>query len=120
MIGVIDNLEFGKERREQSIIQFMRKYEDYEHKPILIAESIGELPTEIISGIAKTLHAYLSRIIEEHRHTVDVLIIICRLEHQILSMHSDTPTEESKLAWFERAFHYAYLPMMQICLFMER
>ncbi|WP_050905554.1 AAA family ATPase [Vibrio campbellii] len=109
MIGVIDNLEFGKERREQSIIQFMRKYEDYEHKPILIAESIGELPTEIISGIAKTLHAYLSRIIEEHRHTVDILIIICRLEHQILSMHSDTPTEESKLAWFERAFHYAYL-----------
>jgi|GEM_PF-2818317 len=107
MIGVLDNLEFGKKKREESVSQEVRKNVDHEQKPILLIEE--ELQTNRILDISKKLHTYLSRIIEEHRHTVDVLIIICRLEHQILGLKKVMPIEEPKLAWFEKAFHYAHL-----------
>lgn len=107
MIGIINNLEFGKKQREQSVSQETYKHETSEQKPILIIEE--ELQTERILDISKKLHAYLSRIIEEHRQTVDILIIICRLEHQILDMQNAILTEEPKLAWFEKTFHYAQL-----------
>lgn len=107
MIGIINNIEFGKKKREESVNQENIKYVSPALKVILISEE--ELQTKCILDISKKQHAYLSRIIEEHRHTVDVLITICRLEHQTLYMQSNSLTEESKLTWFEKAFHYAYL-----------
>jgi len=106
MLGVINNLEFGKARRSEALNQELKNIQLSSVKTVVLSDE--EISTKEVLDIANKIRSYVMVIVDENRHTVELLVTLSRIELIIIDLKS-SPTSSKNFEFFERIFHFAQL-----------